>query len=85
MSHVEIISNEIEDSLAKAASSDALLPHLPSTLSEVFSDTMKKERDLWRVSPKHIWYSKNTPGDALLFEGYRSQQTCISRFASMDT
>ncbi|XP_071043019.1 uncharacterized protein [Parasteatoda tepidariorum] len=81
-SHVGIKGNEMADSLAKDASLEPLQPDLPSTFNEVFSECKKMFMDLWRVPPPHSWYFRKRPGSALLFEGPRSQQTCLSRFAS---
>ncbi|GFS74046.1 hypothetical protein TNCV_2943261 [Trichonephila clavipes] len=42
---------------------------MPSTLSKVFFDRKKKQRDLWRSSPEHVWYPRKSPGATLRFEG----------------
>lgn len=81
-SHVGISGNEIADSLAKAASLESTHPDVLCTFSEVFSEYKKTTRNLWSVPPVHEWYSRNRPGGALLFDGLRGHQTCISRFAS---
>ncbi|XP_042905437.1 uncharacterized protein [Parasteatoda tepidariorum] len=81
-SHVGIKGNEMADSLAKDASLEPLQPDLPSTFNEVFAECKKMLMDLWRLPPPHNWYFRKRPGSALLFGGSRSQQTCLSRFAS---
>ncbi|GFT13321.1 uncharacterized protein TNCV_1550851 [Trichonephila clavipes] len=58
LSHVGNIVNEITDSLAKAASLDTKEPDVPSTFSEVFSDSKKKQGDIWTVPPEHVWYPR---------------------------
>ncbi|GFW31839.1 hypothetical protein TNCV_5040091 [Trichonephila clavipes] len=81
-SHVGILDNKIVNSLTKAASLETSRNDMPSTFSEMFSDSKKirSQRDLWRVPPEHFSTGKH-PRGALLFEGH-SQQTPISRFAS---
>ncbi|GFW49952.1 hypothetical protein TNCV_2315341 [Trichonephila clavipes] len=31
--------------------------------------------------PEHVWYPRRLPGGALIVEGHRGQQTCISQFS----
>ncbi|GFR12966.1 hypothetical protein TNCT_353051 [Trichonephila clavata] len=58
-SHVGIIGIEIADSLAKAASLDTSKPDMHSIFSE-FSDCKKKQRNLCRTPPNHVWYPPST-------------------------
>ncbi|GFX93740.1 hypothetical protein TNCV_1589171 [Trichonephila clavipes] len=75
MIDIGIISNEIADSLAKAATLDTPLPNT-SILSDVFFDTKKRQRgSLWRVPPEHVWYPQKLTGGALPFEGQRTFET----------
>ncbi|GFX07710.1 hypothetical protein TNCV_4159791 [Trichonephila clavipes] len=84
--NVGTIGYDIEDSLAKADCLDISRPDTFSIFSEIFFDSKKKLRDLWRVPPELVWYPRKCPVGAVLFENYRCQQTlslsCISRFAS---
>lgn len=47
-----------------------------------FSGCKKTLKDLWSVSPVRGWYSRSGSGGSFLFDEHRSQQSCISRFAS---
>ncbi|GFV31860.1 hypothetical protein TNCV_3790701 [Trichonephila clavipes] len=80
-SHIGIIRNEIADSLVRAASLNTPRLDMHFTFSEVFSDK-KKQGDLWRVPPEHVWYPRKHPGGALFFEDHKAQKNCASQFAS---
>ncbi|GFT28595.1 hypothetical protein TNCV_429801 [Trichonephila clavipes] len=54
---------------------------MPSTFSEMFSNSKKKQKDFLRALTEHVWYPRKRTGGGKVFEGHTGQQTCITRIA----
>ncbi|GFW16509.1 uncharacterized protein TNCV_2351331 [Trichonephila clavipes] len=57
-SHVDIVGNEIADSLTRAGASETTTPAAPLTYLELFSKYKEKNKAIWMVPSVHPWYQK---------------------------
>ncbi|GFS88541.1 RNase H domain-containing protein [Trichonephila clavipes] len=79
-SHIVLSGNEIADSLAKSATTDALRGDACLTFDELSSIKRTELNALWRVTPAHPWYFGRNPRWCHQLNIPKDRKTAISRF-----
>ena len=81
-SHVDLIGNEIADTLARAGTGETSAPSARLTFSEIHSKIKHMNRTSWIVPPVHHWFQCPRPGGSLSQGFNRQEQTTLARFRS---
>ncbi|GFX32122.1 RNase H domain-containing protein [Trichonephila clavipes] len=78
--HVNIVGNEIADSLAKDGAAQPIMNSVPLTYSELHSTYINNKQST--VPPAHHWYKAKRPGGSLSLQCSRQNQTILIHFRS---
>ncbi|GFX34984.1 RNase H domain-containing protein [Trichonephila clavipes] len=81
-SYVNIVGNEIVDSLARAAAGEITMPATPLTYLELFSKYKANNRAIWMIPPVHPWYPSKSLGGSVVRGRSRRDPTALTHFLS---